>query len=177
MRLVRFPANKDYSDFVGALAVSSAHGLRDGDAPTVAVVAGLLGGELDHEWANVLDAVAFVTPTPARRPAGKPTQPPPIHTLLAPCRARNRVVAVTRRGVTLGGFPPGTPFSVFATPATAAVTVRGAAWPLRGARLRGASHGLHNRTARGGPTDVAVRGGVAVVVVRAADRSNGGGDW
>ena len=57
MRLVRLPANKDYSDFVGCV-----DGDGYGDAPTVAVVVGLLGEEPDHEWANVLGALAFVVP-------------------------------------------------------------------------------------------------------------------
>jgi len=45
-----YPVAKDFSDFSGALGEARRLGAE------VAVIAGLLGGRLDHEWANVFTA-------------------------------------------------------------------------------------------------------------------------
>ncbi len=46
---VVFPTDKEFSDLAGALAEVRKRGAR------VVIVAGLLGGRLDHEWANVFE--------------------------------------------------------------------------------------------------------------------------
>ncbi len=135
---VVYPRNKDFSDLGGALWEARRRGAR------VAVVAGLLGGRLDHEWANLLEIGAR-----ARGFAG--------------------VLAATERGtviVTSHGCrvatPRGRTFSLFALGGGAVVTLRGSRWSLRRARLRPGSTGLSNRTA--GRVDLRVHGGTVALL-------------
>ena len=133
-----YPAAKDFSDFSGAL--SAAHGL----GAEVAVIAGLLGGRLDHEWANLLEVGAA-----ARSFLG----------ILAPS-ARGLVV------VTAGGVrartDAGQLVSVFALNHAARVSLRGTTWTLSKRRLAPGSLGLSNVTGRELALDV--HEGVAVLV-------------
>ena len=133
-----FPVAKNFSDFSGAL--SAARGL----GAEVAVIAGLLGGRLDHEWANLLEAGAA-----AQGFLG----------ILGPS-ARGLVV-VTAGGVRARTVA-GRLVSVFALGQTARVSLRGTAWTLSKRRLAPGSLGLSNVTGRELAMDV--HDGVAMLV-------------
>lgn len=133
-----FPTEKDYSDLSGALRE-----LRRRRAKVV-VVAGLLGGRLDHEWANLQEIGGHVDGF-----AG----------VLAPTRRGLVIVtgsgfrAVTVRGRAVSLFPLG---------GAAVVTLRGAKWPLARKLLRPGSVGLSNVT--GNRLHLTVHRGATVVV-------------
>jgi len=116
-----FPRDKSFSDLSGALDE-----LRRREVSMVAV-AGMLGGRLDHEWANLLELAAH-----ARRFAGivAPTPRATIAITVEGCRVREV------RGRT---------FSLFALNGKATVTLRGARWELRRHSLQPGSQGLSNR--------------------------------
>lgn len=115
-----YPVEKDFSDFSGALDEASQRGA------TVVVIAGLLGGRLDHEWANLLEVG-----TAAPRFAG----------LLAP--SARGLLAVTTSG--LRARPEaGRLVSVFALGGGARVSLRGTRWSLSKKRLTPGSLGLSN---------------------------------
>lgn len=133
-----YPADKDFSDFAGAL--SAARGL----GAEVVVIAGLLGGRLDHEWANLLEAGAA-----ARGFLG----------LLAP--TSKGVIVVTAGGVRARTVA-GSLMSVFALGRGARVSLRGTAWTLSKRRLAPGSLGLSNVTGR--ELELDVHEGVAVLV-------------
>jgi len=135
---VSFPADKDFSDLAGALREVARRGLR------LALVAGLCGGRLDHEWANLLELDRHSRAIPA---------------ILAPT-ARGTVL-FTSRGFRLATVP-GAGFSMLAPSATATVTLRGARWGLERRRLRPGSHGLSNVT--GARLELTVHRGSVVVV-------------
>lgn len=135
---VVYPQNKDHSDFAGALRESARRGAQ------VVVVAGLLGGRLDHEWANLQEIGAH-----ARRFAA----------VLAPT-SRGTVV-VTSRGVDATTVPK-RPFSLLVLGGAANVSLRGARWELRRKTLRAGSHGLSNLTGR--ELRLRVHRGVAALV-------------
>lgn len=132
------PRDKEFSDLGGALRE-----VRSRKVSTV-VVAGLLGGRLDHEWSNLMEIAAR-----ARWFSGAliPTD-------------RGTVVVTARgcRAVTVRGRP----FSLFALGGGATVTLSGARWRLRGRRVRPGSLGLSNVT--GSSLRLRVHSGVAMLV-------------
>ena len=133
-----YPVAKDFSDLSGALRES-----RKLDAEIV-VIAGFLGGRLDHEWANLLEAAAA-----ARGFAG----------IVAP--AVRGLIAVTSKSLR-ARTRPRQPVSVFALGRSAQVSLRGASWALARQRLPPGSLGLSNVT--GTKLAVDVHQGVVAVV-------------
>ena len=133
-----YPVAKDFSDFSGALSEARRLGAE------VAVIAGLLGGRLDHEWANLLEIGAT-----ARGFLG----------LLAP--SSRGLVVVTAGGVRARTVA-GRLVSVFALGRGARVSLRGTAWTLSKRRLAPGSLGLSNVT--GDELAMDVHEGVAVLV-------------
>jgi thiamine pyrophosphokinase len=115
-----YSRDKVFSDLSGALGEARRRGLR------VAVVAGVTGGRLDHEWANLQELAAHA---------------PHFAGLLAPT-PRGWVV-VTSGGVTVE-TRVGRTFSLFAVGGPARVGLRGARWVLRDTRLDPGSRGLSN---------------------------------
>jgi thiamine pyrophosphokinase len=136
-----YPAAKSFSDFAGALAQARRVGAD------VVVVAGLLGGRLDHEWANLLEMGAA-----APRFAG----------LLAP--GRRGLVVVTARGLRASALG-GRLVSVFALGAAARVSLRGTRWTLANRRLSPGSLGLSN--VAGDALELVVHAGIVALVVPA----------
>lgn len=133
-----YPVEKDFSDFAGALAAASRR------RATVVVVSGLLGGRLDHEWANVRELGAA-----AKRFAG----------LLAP--TSRGLLAVSAHGVRVA-IPAGRIVSVFALGGPARVSLSGTRWTLSRRRVPPGSLGLSNVTE--GDVALDVHAGVAGLV-------------
>jgi thiamine pyrophosphokinase len=133
-----YPVDKDFSDLAGALTEA-----RRARAAAV-TIAGVLGGRLDHEWANLLEIGAAASAF-----AG----------IIAPT-ARGTIV-VTARGLRVRHRGQRL-VSVFALGESARVSVRGAAWELARRRLRPGSLGLSNLSA--GDLAVDVHDGVAAIV-------------
>jgi len=96
----------------------------------VAVIAGLIGGRLDHEWANLLEAQKNA---------------PGFAGLLAPS-ARGLIV-VTAAGLRARTVP-GRLVSLFALGRGARVSLRGTEYPLTKRRLAAGSLGLSNVTGK-----------------------------
>ena len=138
MPSVRYPTNKDFSDLAGALAE-----LQDRKVQVV-TVAGLLGGRLDHEWANLLEFGQW-----SKHFAG----------IVAPT-ARGTVV-ITSSGCKAVTVPRRT-LSVFALNRTSTVTLTGAQWELQRRRLRPGSHGLSNVS--GKDLDLTVHAGTVALI-------------
>jgi len=115
-----YPVEKDFSDFSGALDEASQHGA------TIVVIAGLLGGRLDHEWANLLEVGAAA---------------PHFAGLLAP--SARGLLAVTTTGLS-AQTSAGRLVSVFALGGGARVSLRGTRWLLSKKRLTPGSLGLSN---------------------------------
>jgi len=135
---VRYPQDKDFSDLAGALEELRKRKVQ------IVVVAGLTGGRLDHEWANLLELAGS-----ARSFAG----------ILAP--SERGTVLLTSHGCRLTTVPKRT-VSLFPLNASATVTLSGTQWELQRRRLMPGSHGLSNRT--GTLMDLTVhRGTVAIV--------------
>ena len=120
-----FPRGKDFSDFSGALAEVRQMGVQ------VILLAGLVGGRLDHEWANVLEANAATRHFAA---------------LLAP--TERGLVVLTRHGCRALTVPNRT-VSLFSPCGRATVTLRGTRWTLRRRRVDPGSLGLSNVTGTG----------------------------
>lgn len=142
---VLYSEDKDFSDLSGALAA-----IRERKVQIV-FVAGLTGGRLDHEWANLMEVSAC-----SRWFAG--------------------VIAPTDRGtivVTSHGYRAATvrgrTFSLFAMNAASTVTLTGTQWELHRRRLRPGSHGLSNIT--GTELDLTVHSGVVGLVMLPPRRS------
>ncbi len=135
---VVYPPDKDLSDLSAALAEVRRRRVD------VVIVAGLLGGRLDHEWANVFEIGAH-----ARRFAG----------ILAP--TRRGTVLVTARGCKAATVP-GRLVSVFVLGGAATVSLGGTRWKLRNERIRPGSRGLSNIT--GKTLNLTVHSGVVAVV-------------
>ncbi|HJQ98791.1 MAG TPA: thiamine diphosphokinase [Candidatus Polarisedimenticolaceae bacterium] len=133
-----YPIEKDFSDFAGALDELAKRDV------SIVVVAGLLGGRLDHEWANLLEVGSA-----AKRFSG----------LLAP--SARGLVAVTARGLSAKTTPRRF-VSLFAAGRGARVTLRGTWWTLTRTRVAPGSLGLSNVT--GDRLSLDVHEGVAVVV-------------
>ncbi len=122
MTSVVFPSDKNFSDLAGALVE-----VRRRRAQVV-VVAGLLGGRLDHEWANLQEVSAHAADFAA---VLAPTARGTVLVTTRGCRAatvRRRIVSL----LPLGG--------------SAVVSLRGAKWALVRRRLHVGSHGLSNET-------------------------------
>jgi thiamine pyrophosphokinase len=130
---------KAFSDFAGALLEARKRRAR------VVTIAGLMGGRLDHEWANLFEVGAS-----ARGFDG-----------LIAASARG-LILVTTRGVKVSGLGRRI-VSAFAFRSGTRVTLRGTRWPLTRASLAPGSHGLSN-VARGSVT-LTVHAGVAALVV------------
>lgn len=135
---VVYPTDKKFSDLAGALAE-----LRDRKVQVVAA-AGLLGGRLDHEWANLLEVGHG-----SRWFAG----------IIAP--TDRGTVLVTRHGCQAVTVRQRT-FSLFSLSATATVTLRGCHWELERRQLVPGSHGLSNLT--GTQLDLTVHSGTVALV-------------
>jgi thiamine pyrophosphokinase len=133
-----YPAAKDFSDFSGALVEARRLGAD------VVAIAGLLGGRLDHEWANILEVGAT-----AREFAG----------VLAP--SSRGLIVVTATGVRVRTMPR-RDVSVFALGRGARVSLRGTVWTMAKRRLASGSLGLSNVT--GGRLALDVHDGVAALV-------------
>jgi thiamine pyrophosphokinase len=117
-----YDPDKDFSDFAGALREAGRRGAQ------VVVVAGLTGGRLDHEWANLLELARG-----SRR----------FRAALAP--TDRGTVLVTRHGCRVDTVP-GRIVSMFALGGSATVTLRGPRWTLTRHRLPAGSRGLSNET-------------------------------
>jgi thiamine pyrophosphokinase len=131
--------DKDFSDLAGALAEMRTRKVQ------MLAVAGLTGGRLDHEWANLLEIAARARPF-----AG----------IISP--TDRGTVVVTGHGCTAATVR-GRTFSLFAMNATTTVTLTGTDWELQRRRLRQGSHGLSNVT--GTELDLTVHSGVAALVL------------
>lgn len=135
---VIYDPDKSFSDLAGALAILHRRRIR------VACIAGLTGGRLDHEWANLLESA---------------TQAAKFRGLLAPT-PRGWVV-LTAVGAVVE-TRPGKSFSLLAPAGPARVDLAGAKWSLRGTRVRPGSHGLSN--VAGKRLRLSVESGVACLV-------------
>ena len=136
--VVLYPTDKDFGDLAGALGELRKRRVQ------VVVVAGLLGGRVDHEWANLLELAhcarhfaGFVAPT------GRGT----VVVTSSGCRAATK---------------PGATVSLFALNGSATVTLRGTRWRLQRQRLLPGSRGLSNVT--GSRLDLTVHAGTVAVV-------------
>ncbi|HZN54110.1 MAG TPA: thiamine diphosphokinase [Candidatus Polarisedimenticolaceae bacterium] len=138
VRAVIYPAEKDFSDFSGALSEARAMGVD------IVVVAGVLGGRLDHEWGNLLEVGAAA---------------PGFAGILAP--SSRGLVVVTARGARVRKLR-GRTVSVFALGGAAKVSLRGTRWTLRRRELAPGSLGLSNVGV--GVVELAVHRGVAALV-------------
>lgn len=136
--VLRYPTDKDFSDFSAALRELARRGVH------VVGVAGLLGSRLDHEWSNLLEAGRWA---------------PSFDGILAP-GARGLVVVTSRgcRATTARGRN----VSLFALAGSATVTLRGTRWELQRRRLRPGSLGLSNRT--GTSLELTIHAGCAALV-------------
>ena len=155
--VVVFPRSKSFSDFRGALEdqCAAVAGIRR--SASLGVVAGLLGGELEHEWANVLEAADFL----GSNADG------PLNTLVAFSAERQRAIVVTTKGCRMLDYAKGAKLSVFTpllgrAPAPV-VSLTGARWSLHRHTLERPSHGLHNEV-RLPRVTLNVHSGVAILV-------------
>jgi thiamine pyrophosphokinase len=133
-----YPVDKGFSDFAGALGEIRRLGAE------IVVVAGLLGGRLDHEWANVQEVGEAA---------------PDFVGILAP--SGRGLVVVTARGLTARTRAKQL-VSVFALRRRATVSLRGTRWTLTKRRLEPGSLGLSNLT--GTALTLEVHAGVVAVV-------------
>lgn len=120
-----FPRAKDFSDFSGALTEVRRRRVQ------VVILAGLVGGRLDHEWANMLEATAATRYFAA---------------LLAP--TDRGLVVLTRRGCRAITVPNRT-VSLFSPCGRSTITLRGTRWTLQRRRVGPGSLGLSNVTGKG----------------------------
>lgn len=143
--VVRYPVMKNFNDLAGALREARRRGAD------VVVTAGLTGGRIDHEWANlfeVADAARALAAVVAPGPRG--------------------LIVVTARGVR-ARVPERRTVSVFALGGPARVTVRGTRWTLVRKRLVPGSRGLSNVAS--GVVAIDVHDGVVALVVPRASRN------
>lgn len=149
METVLYSRDKDFSDLAGALEEVRRRKMQ------VVAVAGLLGGRLDHEWANLLEVGRR-----ARAFAG----------ILAP--GERATVVVTSHGCRAATVR-GQPFSLFSLGAAATVSLFGPKWELERVRLVPGSRGLSN--VGGTEIDLTVHAGtVALVLLPPPRRSRRG---
>ena len=140
---VVYAQDKEFSDLAGALREMRRRRVQ------VLVVAGLLGGRLDHEWANVQEVAA---------------QAADFAGILAP--SRRGIVIVTARGFR-ARTARGRSMSLFPLAGAAVVSLAGPRWPLARRRLKPGSAGLSNVT--GQRIRLTVHRGVAAVVFPAGE--------
>jgi len=133
-----YPVAKDFSDFSGAL--SEARGL----GAELAVIAGLLGGRLDHEWSNLLEVGAAA------------------HGFLGILAPSSRGLVVVTAGGVRARTVAGRLVSVFALGGGARLSLRGTVFTLSKRRVLPGSLGLSNITGEDLAMDV--HEGVAVLV-------------
>lgn len=135
---VVYRQEKDFSDLAGALAELRKRRIQ------VVVLAGFLGGRLDHEWANL-----FELGGKARWFAGifAPTDRGIVLITSGGCRA----VTVRNRTV-----------SIFALRSGAVISLRGTRWTLKRRRMVPGSLGLSNVTGRA--LDLTVHSGAVALV-------------
>jgi len=141
---VLYERDKSFSDLAGALAEARR---RDAD---VLLVAGLLGGRVDHEWCNLLELAAHAAGFAA---------------ILAP--TGRGLVLLTARGCTLD-TTPNRLVTLLAPSGPAVLTLRGTRWTLRRATLSPGSRGLSNRC--GERLELRVHRGCVAVVFPARGR-------
>ena len=135
---LRFPTDKDFSDFAAALRELVARKIE------VVTVAGLLGGRLDHEWSNLQEAGRWA---------------PNFAGILA--TSERGTVAITSRGCR-AETTRGRTVSLFPLGAAPTVTLRGTRWELQRRRVRPGSLGLSNIT--GTRLDLNVHAGTVALV-------------
>jgi len=136
---VLFERDKDFSDLGGALVEMRHKRVK------VIAVAGLAGGRLDHEWANLFEL--------GRHASG-------FAGILAP--TRRGTVLVTSHGGRISGAA-GRTFSLFALGGSATATLSGARWPLARRRIQPGSHGLSNVAEE--PVDLEVHRGTLALLL------------
>jgi thiamine pyrophosphokinase len=136
---VLYETDKDFSDLAGALDEMRERRIR------VVAVAGLLGGRLDHEWANLFELRNWSRHFDA---------------ILAP--SERGTVIVTSRGCRVLTVRNRL-FSLFSLSPTSTVTLLGSAYELQRRRIRPGSHGLSNRT--GTELDLTVHSGTVALVL------------
>lgn len=136
---VVFPRDKSFSDLAGALVELARRKVAN------VSVAGVLGGRLDHEWANLLELgahadrfVGIVVPTP------------------------RATIAITSVGCRVESAK-GSTVSLFALNGYATVSLQGVRWKLRRRRLRPGSEGLSNLSE--GEITLTVHGGAAALML------------
>lgn len=143
---IHYPRDKDFSDLAGALKEVSRRGVQ------VVGVAGLVGGRLDHEWANLLELGSWS---------------PKFAGILAP--SQRGTVLITSHGCRVATVRRRT-VSLLALGASASVTLTGTRWELDRQRLRPGSLGLSNVS--GARLELTVhRGSVALVFLPAQRRA------
>ncbi len=145
MPSVVFDRDKDFNDLAGAFSE-----LRKRDVQVV-TVAGLLGGRLDHEWANLQELGSW-----ARHFAG----------ILAP--SERGTVLVTSRGCRTATVRDQI-VSLLVLGSSATVSLQGTRWTLRHRRIRPGSLGLSNKT--GKSLRLVVHSGTVALVFPSADES------
>jgi thiamine pyrophosphokinase len=133
-----YPVAKDFNDFSGGLSAARRLGAN------VVVIAGLLGGRLDHEWANLLEVGAAAR-------AFEGILAPSLRGLIVVTSARVRAHTVSGRLVSLFALGGGT-----------RVSLRGTVFTLSKRRLAPGSLGLSNVT--GNELALDVHDGVAMLV-------------
>lgn len=135
---VVYERDKDFSDLAGALGEMRRRSVH------LLVLAGFLGGRLDHEWSNLFELSG------ASRWFRGILAPTDRGTLLITSRGCK---AVTVRNRTI---------SLLALGSGATVSLRGTKWTLRRQRIRPGSLGLSNRTGRA--LDLTVHSGTVALV-------------
>ena len=135
---ILLPRDKDVSDLGAALRAVQRRNVR------VVLVAGLAGGRMDHEWANLLELGSW-----SKHFAG----------VLAP--TERGIVILTHRGCRVATVRNRT-VSLLAPCGRATVSLRGTRWNLRRKRLNPGSLGLSNLTGR--QLDLSVHQGVAALM-------------
>lgn len=145
MPTVVYSRDKDFSDLAGALEELKSRKVQ------FATIAGMLGGRVDHEWANLLELGRW-----SRHFAG----------FIAP--TDRGTVLITSKGCAMATVR-GRTVSLFALGARSSVSLKGTRWELSRRRLEPGSHGLSNET--GTELDLTVHSGaVAIVFVPARKR-------
>lgn len=148
IEVVRWPADKDFSDLDGALDEAVRRGA------THITVVGVFGGRLDHQMA-VMGSLARPRGVPiiALGPTADAGQP-----------SDGDIVSILHAGDSVSVASRLT-FSVMAIAEQASVSIRGARWPLDGAVLMPLSSvGLSNEALDGGGEVTCGKGAVAVIV-------------
>ena len=142
---ILLPRDKDISDLGAALKAAHRRGVH------VVLVAGLAGGRMDHEWANLLELGSW-----SKNFAG----------ILAP--TDRGIVILTHKGCRVATVANRT-VSLLAPCGRATVSLRGTRWTMQRKHLHPGSLGLSNLTGR--RLDLSVHQGVAALMFVPSDRS------